>query len=292
MKQTLLNDDAGGGHLDNRQRGRARIINTGGSGGCGGGGGGDGCTGGWRGAGATHGAGVAEALGAVVLLRAVEEAQVELTAGVERHFRREGVRRRGAAQTRAQRLIEFENVHCTGIERTYERSRRRVGGAGGEQRGARRVCWRCYRLRYSAFARARLSILVSTTVLRAGDNSGIRSYGLRALSPREKRRRSPLANLRESRLSRNLDNVDFSPRLFRDVPSVFARIEGRRKPRCLLAISKGPQNHVAAPVSITELRIGRTLLMIIRWFFLISSFNYSTLDTRCITKLVHLTSLG
>lgn len=125
MKQTLLNDDAGGGHLDNRQRGRVRIINSGG-GGCGGDDsrGGDrgyratGCTGGRRSAGATHGTGVAEALGAVVLLRAVEETQVELTAGVKRHFRREGVRRRGAAQTRAQRLIEFENVHCTGIERT------------------------------------------------------------------------------------------------------------------------------------------------------------------------------
>lgn len=102
MKQTLLNDDAGGGHLDNRQR-RARVIN------------GDaaGCAGWRRRAGATHGTGVAEALGAV-LLRAVEEAQVELTAGVERHFRREGVRRRGAAQTRAQRLIDFENVHFTG----------------------------------------------------------------------------------------------------------------------------------------------------------------------------------
>jgi len=148
MKQTLLNDDAGGGHLDNRQRGRVRIINTGGGGGCGGGGGdgrgGDGghgatgCTGGRRGAGATHGTGVAEALGAVVLLRAVEEAQVELTSGVERHFRREGVRRRGAAQTRAQRLIEFENVHCTGIERTYERSRRR--------RRRRRTAWCTSRL--------------------------------------------------------------------------------------------------------------------------------------------------
>lgn len=124
MKQTLLNDDSGGGHLDNRQR---RIINAGGGscgGGCDGGGGGGrgdgatGCTGGRRGAGATHGTGIAEALGTVVLLRAVEEAQIELTSGVERHLRREGVRRRGAAQTRAQRLIEFENVHCTGIERS------------------------------------------------------------------------------------------------------------------------------------------------------------------------------
>lgn len=125
MKQTLLNNDARGGYLDNRQ---SRIINTGcrsrsGSwSGCdvGGGGrkGGTGCTRGRRGAGATHRTGIAEALSAVVLLRPVEEAQVELTAGVERHFRREGVRRRGAAQTRAQRLIEFENVHCTGIERS------------------------------------------------------------------------------------------------------------------------------------------------------------------------------
>lgn len=123
----LLNDDSGGGHLDNRQR---RIINAGGGscgGGCDGGGGGGGGgrgdgatgrTGGRRGAGATHGTGIAEALGTVVLLRAVEEAQIELTSGVERHLRREGVRRRGAAQTRAQRLIEFENVHCTGIERS------------------------------------------------------------------------------------------------------------------------------------------------------------------------------
>lgn len=114
IKQTLLNDDAGGGHLDNRQR-RARVIN------------GDaaGCSGGWRRAGATHGTGVAEALG-TVLLRAVEEAQVELTAGVERHFRREGVRRRGAAQTRAQRLIDFENVHFTG-----ERNERMTVPANG-----------------------------------------------------------------------------------------------------------------------------------------------------------------
>lgn len=116
--------------MDNRQR---RIIYAGGGswsgggcdGGSSGGGGGDGRgdgatggTGGRRGTGATHGTGIAEALGTVVLLRAVEEAQVELTAGVERHLRREGVRRRGAAQTRAQRLIEFENVHCTGIERS------------------------------------------------------------------------------------------------------------------------------------------------------------------------------
>lgn len=145
----LLNDDAGGGHLDNRQR---RIINAGGgswSGGdCDGGGRGDGttgCTGGRRGAGATHGTGIAEALGTVVLLRTVEEAQVELTAGVERHLRREGVRRRGAAQTRAQRLIEFENVHCTGIERSSASAANNLvrDDVVGDN---------------SAFARARLSI--------------------------------------------------------------------------------------------------------------------------------------
>lgn len=255
MKQTLLNDDAGGGHLDNRQRGRVRIINTGGSGGCGGGGGGgggDGCTGGWRGAGATHGTGVAEALGAVVLLRAVEEAQVELTAGVERHFRREGVRRRGAAQTRAQRLIEFENVHCTGIERTYERSRRRVGGAGGEQRGARRVSWRSYRPRHSAFERA--------------------SCG-RALS----------------RLPRNLDLSIFRP----DYSANSSDFCTGGRARTPFEFPKSSPS-AAAPASTTELRAGRTFLTIIRWraLFLISSFNYSTLDARCITKLVHLTSLG
>jgi len=93
MKQTLLNDDTGAGHLNNRQRRRVRIINVGGGsggGGCGGcssGSRGDGaargCARGWRGAGATHGTGIAEALSAVVLLRAVEEAQIELTAGVE-----------------------------------------------------------------------------------------------------------------------------------------------------------------------------------------------------------------
>lgn len=114
MKQTLFNDDAGR-HLDYRQCSRVRIIN------------GDaaGCTRRWGSAGATDGTGIAEALG-TVLLRTVEEAQVELTTGIERHFRPEGVRRRGVAQTRAQRLIDFENVHCTrnGSRRAGERARR------------------------------------------------------------------------------------------------------------------------------------------------------------------------
>lgn len=229
MKQTLLNDDAGGGHLDNRQRGRVRIINTGGSGGCDGGGG-DGCTGGRRGAGATHGTGVAEALGAVVLFRAVEEAQVELTAGVERHFRREGVRRRGAAQTRAQRLIEFENVHCTGIERTYERSRRRVGGAGGEQPGARRVSWRCYRLRHSAFARAPLDPWSRRRSCEPCDNS---TYGRgRSRSFRGERSVALLSRILENR--GYLDDVAFSA----SPPMSLRLAHGRRRRRCLRRIFK------------------------------------------------------
>lgn len=65
-----------------------------------------------RGARAAHRARVAESLG-TVLFRAVEEAQIELTSGVEGHFRRERVRRWRATETRREGLVDFENIHRT-----------------------------------------------------------------------------------------------------------------------------------------------------------------------------------